>query len=161
MSTPRLGGQLEIRRPAPDLEDALVRFFEDLRAEGQTRWFHPHPFTAEAARERVLYSGKDVYCVAVVDGDVVGYGMLRGWDKGFVIPSLGIALHASARGIGLGKALMLLLHAEAKRRGASRIRLKVYPENATAIDLYRSLGYVFASDLEDGQLVGIKVLGSG
>jgi [ribosomal protein S18]-alanine N-acetyltransferase len=151
--------QLEFRRPAPDLERALARFFAHLHDTGEDVRFHPHPFTPEAARERCTYAGKDVYCVAVAGDLVLGYGMLRGWDEGYAIPSLGIAIHAGARGTGLGRALMLYLHAEATRRGAERIRLKVYPDNSAAVSLYRSLGYDFEAQLEHGQLVGYKRLG--
>jgi ribosomal protein S18 acetylase RimI-like enzyme len=147
--------QLEFRKPARDLVPALATFFAHLEASGESRRFHPHPFTAEEARERAEYRGRDVYCVAVAGGEVLGYGMLRGWDEGYAIPSLGIAIHASARGIGLGRAMMLYLQAEASRRGAARIRLKVYPDNAPAVRLYRSLGYEFSEVLEHGQLVGM------
>jgi ribosomal-protein-alanine N-acetyltransferase len=150
--------QLELRRPGPGLEEALARFFAHLRETGEEARFHPHPMTPDAARERCAYQGADVYCVALAAGVVLGYGMLRGWDEGYDVPSLGIAVHADARGIGLGRALMLYLHAEAARRGAERIRLKVYPDNAVAVDLYRSLGYEFAPGLERGQLVGYKPL---
>lgn len=158
MQPPNPGSQLEIVRPATAHEAALARFFADLHAAGVTERFHPHPFTPEAAHARCHYSGRDVYCVAVVDGAVLGYGMLRGWDEGYRIPSLGIAIHVSAQGMGLGRALMAYLHAEARRRDAPRIRLKVYPDNGPAISLYRSLGYVFAEALEQGQLVGFKEL---
>ena len=151
-------GQLEFRRVGPDLERALADFFEHLRSTGEEARFHPHPFTPEAARERAVYAGRDVYCVATADGVVLAYGMLRGWDRGFAIPSLGIATHAAARGTGLGRALMLYLHAEARRRGARQIRLKVYPDNRAAVELYRTLGYVFAEEREQGQLVGLKDL---
>jgi ribosomal-protein-alanine N-acetyltransferase len=151
--------QLELRRPFTGLEPALARFFAHLRESGEERRFHPHPFSPEAARERCSYDGRDVYCVAFVGDLVLGYGMLRGWDEGYAIPSLGIAVHADARGMGLGRALMLYLHAEASRRGARRIRLKVYPDNAAAVSLYRSLGYRFEDQLEDGQLVGYAQLG--
>jgi ribosomal-protein-alanine N-acetyltransferase len=159
-ATARDRGQLELRRPASDLEPALARFFAHLRDTGEEQRFHPHPFTAEAARERCAYRGADVYCVAVVGEVVLGYGMLRGWDDGWSVPSLGIAIHADARGLGLGRALMLYLHAEARRRGAERIRLKVYPDNAAAVTLYRSLGYEFGPELEQGQLVGYKRFGA-
>jgi ribosomal protein S18 acetylase RimI-like enzyme len=152
-------GQLEFRRVAPDLEQTLAEFFAHLRSTGEEARFHPHPFSPEDARERAAYTGRDVYCVAIADGVILAYGMLRGWDRGFVVPSLGIATHAAARGIGLGRALMLYLHAEARRRGAERIRLKVYPDNRVAVELYRSLGYVFADELEQAQLVGLKELG--
>jgi ribosomal protein S18 acetylase RimI-like enzyme len=150
--------QLEFHRIEPAVERGLAIFFEHLRSAGEEARFHPHPFTPEAARERAGYGGRDVYCVAMAAGVVLGYGMLRGWDQGYAIPSLGIAIHADARGIGLGRALMLYLHAEARRRGAQRIRLKVYPDNVTAVELYRSLGYVYEASLEQGQLVGFKDL---
>jgi [ribosomal protein S18]-alanine N-acetyltransferase len=153
-----LSSQLEYRRPAPELEPQIAEFFRHIHETGEAERFHPHPFTPEAARERCRYAGRDVYFVAVAGGNVLAYGMLRGWDEGYSVPSLGIAVHASARGLGLGRALMLYLHAEAARRGAERIRLKVYPDNATAVALYRSLGYVFADALEHGQLVGEKHL---
>lgn len=158
VDSPPFPGQLEFRRVGPDLESPLATYFAHIRASGEDAKFHPHPFTPEAAHERAAYRGKDVYCVAVAEGVVLAYGMLRGWDEGYAVPSLGIATHTAARGIGLGRALMLYLHAEAKRRGAPRIRLKVYPENAVAVELYRSLGYVYGDALEQGQLVGIKDL---
>ncbi len=157
MTSGVLGEQLEFRRPEPSLERGLAEFFAALVEAGDDEKFHPHPFTAAAAAERVRYQGKDVYCVAVEGERVLGYGMLRGWDEGYEVPSLGIAIHPSARGIGLGRALMLYLHTEARRRGAPRIRLKVYPENTVAVDLYRSLGYEFSA-VEQEQLVGFKSL---
>jgi [ribosomal protein S18]-alanine N-acetyltransferase len=151
--------QLELRRPAPDIEEGLVAFFEHLERAGETRRFHPHSFDRAAARERCDYSGQDVYCVATLGTLVLGYGMLRGWDEGYAVPSLGIALREEARGTGLARTLMLYLHTEARFRGAKQVRLKVYPDNVRAVALYRSLGYEFGETLEHGQLVGIKHLG--
>jgi ribosomal protein S18 acetylase RimI-like enzyme len=150
--------QLEIVRLRPALEGALAAFFVDLVATGEAGRFHPHPFTAEAARERALYDGLDVYCAAIAGRRVLAYGMLRGWDAGFEVPSLGIAVRAEAQGTGLGRLVMAYLHTEARRRGAARIRLKVYPDNVKAVELYRSLGYAFGPDLERGQMVGYKEL---
>jgi ribosomal protein S18 acetylase RimI-like enzyme len=41
---------------------------------------------------------------------IVGYGMLRGWDEGYSVPSLGILVRAEACGQGIGKLLMEHLH---------------------------------------------------
>lgn len=153
-----LASQLELTRPAPPGEEALAAFFQHLRESGADRHFHPHPFTREEARARCAYHGKDVYCVANAAGRTIAYGMLRGWDEGYAVPSLGVAVHAELRGTGLGRLMMGYLHAEARRRGAARIRLKVHPDNLTAIELYRSLGYEFLPATEDGQLVGFKSL---
>ena len=160
MTPAQLHEQLEFRRVAPDLERPLAEFFAALVSAGDDRTFHPHPFTPEAARERALYQGKDVYCLAVVGSRVLGYGMLRGWDEGYDIPSLGIAILSTVRGIGLGRALMQFLHAEARRRGAQRVRLSVYPDNTAAIALYRSLGYQFEPQTGPS-LIGFKALRDG
>jgi len=50
---------------------------------------------------------------------------------------------------------MSFLHLAAKRKGAEKIRLKVYKENGDAYLLYINMGYLFESE-EDGQLVGFK-----
>ena len=47
----------------------------------------------------------------------------------------------SYRGVGYGKAAMLLAEAEAHRRGLERIGLNVFGGNEIARNLYRSLGY--------------------
>jgi ribosomal protein S18 acetylase RimI-like enzyme len=89
----------------------------------------------------------------IQDSNVIGYGMLRGWDEGYVIPSLGIALDSSVRGRGYGTALMNFLHDIAKQRGAAKVRLKVDSKNLPAIELYRGLGYIFEPE-GDQDLVG-------
>ena len=149
---------LEFRALEPELGGALAGLFGALVASGDTVRFHPHPFTAEEAEARARYSGRDLYYVAVAGGRALAYGMLRGWDDGYEVPSLGIALHPEARGTGLARAFMLFLHAAARARGARRVRLRVYPDNAPAVTLYRSLGYRFTGE-EAGQLVGVVDLG--
>ena len=62
------------------------------------KFFHPHPFTTEAARERAAYTGKDLYYVVIEGDEILGYGMLRGWDEGYEVPSLGIVIHPAHRG---------------------------------------------------------------
>ena len=52
-----------------------------------------------------------------------------------------IAVEPPFRGRGLGREAMLLLEAEARRRGVERIGLNVFGGNARARALYRSLGY--------------------
>ena len=49
------------------------------------------------------------------------------------------------RGLGYGRAAMLLAEDEARRRGLTRIELNVFGGNAVARGLYRSLGYIETS----------------
>lgn len=150
-SHPRRG--LEIRRLTPADEAPLARFFEAIHAAGDDRFFHPHPFTPEEARRLATATGDDLYYILTDGAEMLAYGMLRGWDAGYEVPSLGIAVHPAARGQGWGHFLMHFLHAAARARGAKRIRLKVYPENQVARQMYERFGYRFTGE-EQGHLVG-------
>jgi len=141
----------------PEHAPALVAFFERLRAQGIEKHFHPHPLTAAEAQKRAATRGRDFYCVLMQGEVVIGYGMLRGWDEGYEVPSLGIVVDPAVQGHGHGRRLMEYLHATAHAREAKRIRLKVYPDNTRAIALYRSLGYEFQGP-EQGQLVGLLTM---
>jgi ribosomal protein S18 acetylase RimI-like enzyme len=141
---------LECRRLVPGMEPMLSQFLGALAAAGDQRFFHPHPFTAEEVQRLTHYDGDDLYYALCVGGRILAYGMLRGWDEGFEDPSLGIAVRPDARGVGLGRTLMLFLHAAARLRGARHVRLKVYTHNEAAVSLYRSLGYKFMPQ-GDGQ----------
>jgi ribosomal protein S18 acetylase RimI-like enzyme len=144
---------LEFRQVSARHEQGLGAFFGDLRARGDEQWFHPHPLTADHAARLAAYRGRDLYYVATRGEAVLAYGLLRGWDEGYEVPSLGIAVHPEARGRGLARSFMLFLHAAARQRGSHRIRLKVYPDNGPARRLYESLGYRLELGA-DGQLVG-------
>jgi [ribosomal protein S18]-alanine N-acetyltransferase len=139
----------------------LAQFFELLKARGIEQSFHPHSLTTDAAHERASYCGNDVYVVLCEADSVLGYGMLRGWDEGYDIPSLGIAIHPDAQDQGLGRLLMDFLRSAAKRRGANKIRLRVSPENRRAVSLYRSLGYEMAAEESSPYLIGFLDLSSG
>jgi len=137
--------------------DKLAVFFERIHTGSEDKFFHPHPFNREKAKELGHHQGGDLYFVQTMEKEICGYGMLRGWDEGYQTPSLGIFIHSDHRGKGLGKNFMVFLHEQAKRKRAKKIRLKVYPENTDAIHLYQKLGYSF-SKKEHGQLIGCFVL---
>jgi len=144
---------LECRRLGLEWIQPLMNFLHDLQEAGDKELFHPHPFTEDVITDLIKHVHKDVYCVLVEGRQILGYGMLRGWDEGFEIPSLGIAIHPAARGNGLGKVLMQILHVCAMRKGAATVRLRVKSENTRAANLYQHLGYEFRSE-EAGYLVG-------
>lgn len=151
---------LELIRLSPEWQEDLQRFLDDLKSGGDDVFFSPHPADADSIRRIAAYDGKDVYYLLVEQGKILGYGMLRGWDDGYSVPSLGLAIHPSARGQGLGKMLMVLLHLLASRRGADMVRLRVCVNNEKALNLYESLGYAFEEDRNQaGFLVGFKSLG--
>jgi ribosomal protein S18 acetylase RimI-like enzyme len=139
----------------PGHADAVRRFFASLALDTEAMvTFHPHPFTREHALTIAHYDGRDYYAGMLVGDEMVAYGMLRGWDEGYEIPSLGIAVSASHRGLGLGRGMMEHLHAVARDRGATTIRLKLYKTNTVAARLYRRMGYVL-SDHNEREWLGI------
>lgn len=145
---------VELREGGAALAAPLAEFFRRVKEAGDEARFHPHPLTPEEAERRVRYEGRDLY-YALTDGDrILGYGMLRGWDEGYAVPSLGIAVHPDERGRGLARLLMLFLHGAARKRGAERVRLTVDTDNDAALRLYRELGYAMQA-MEDGRLEGI------
>jgi len=148
---------LEFRRLRPEMTAALADFFRAFAAGPEHAFFHPHPMTDDEARRICAYAGRDLYYAACAGGRVVAYGMLRGWDEGFAVPSLGIAIAPASRGQGMARPFMAFLHAAAKQRGAAEIRLTVYGDNARAVELYRRLGYVFEPKNER-ELVGRRSL---
>jgi ribosomal-protein-alanine N-acetyltransferase len=150
---------LECRVLCVEWKQPLMDFLCALQEAGDSELFHPHAFTEEAIENVINQVRKDVYCVLAEGQQILGYGMLRGWDEGFEIPSLGIAIHPSARGTGLGRVLMHILHASARRKGATRVRLRVKPENTRATKLYEDLGYQLQYE-EAGYLVGFLDLGN-
>jgi ribosomal-protein-alanine N-acetyltransferase len=150
---------LEFAPLAPSHLSGLKALFASLVSRGDDHFFHPHPFTDDEAERLVRLRTKDLYAVASRGDTVLAYGMLRGWDEGYSVPSLGIALHPEARGSGLARAFMHYLHACARDRGAPSIRLKVYPDNTSAKSLYGSLGYQFQPTAGE-QLLGVLTWGN-
>ena len=129
----------------------------DLFAAIDHTYFHPHPLSHDEAERIATYRGRDVYLVHDADGRAVAYGMLRGWDLGYEVPSLGVAVRTDAYGLGHGRRMMAALHEIARQRGSRLVRLRVHPDNARARALYRSMGYVLVAT-ERGEDVMVLVL---
>lgn len=152
---------IEIRKLGRAEIDPLLRFLLTIESAGEAALFKPHPFSREALEGFCSRTSRDLYYVLIAGVEVLGYGLLRGWDEGYAVPSLGIAIHADHRGSGLAGALMEFLHAVARHRGAPAVRLRVDPSNARAIALYQRSGYRFAepADMSSGKLlVGTRQL---
>ena len=131
------GATMRIRRIVP----ADTGELGELLSRIDTTYFRPHPMTAEGAKRVASVRGQDLYLLGLIGDKPVAYGMLRGWDEGYLVPSLGIGVDRDRVHQGFGRAMMLALHEAARERGATRVRLRVHPDNAAAAALYRSLGY--------------------
>lgn len=117
-----------------------------------TTWFRPHDLGPDGARMVAGHAGRDVYLVGFLGHVPVAYGMLRGWDEGYRVPALGIAVRDGYRDRGIGRRMMRVLHRVVRQRGGDRVRLRVAEGNARARHLYRSMGYRQVG-VERGELV--------
>jgi GNAT superfamily N-acetyltransferase len=88
----------------------------------------------------------DASRIAFRDGEPVGLGNLgvRGEDAWIG----GVGVVPAARRSGIGEALMLALHEQARERGMRRVWLEVIVENTGAFALYEKLGYRTVRDVE-------------
>lgn len=78
---------------------------------------------------------------AAAPAEIVGYAGLLSLPGGLDGDIQTIGLVEGARGHGLGRELMRLLHREAARRGVHEMFLDVRVDNPVAQSLYRSFGY--------------------
>ena len=120
----------------------LMSLFNEISNSGDFKLFHPHSFEYNQAYKICNYKGRDIYIANIVENQIMAYGMLRGWDDGYDVPSLGIYVRKEARGSGIATWFMNELHDTAKKNGADKIRLTVEKDNYKAIELYKSLGYI-------------------
>ena len=73
---------LEFRQLVPDLRAQLEEFFLELHSNEDDKFFHPHPFTPEAADEICRRVGKDLYYAALAEDKILGYGKFKELNPG-------------------------------------------------------------------------------
>ena len=109
---------LEIRCLAAGMEESALDLLRAVAGEETGRFFTPHPFTRDAIVALASHPGKDLYYLLVDGSRSLAYGLLRGWNDGYAIPSLGLAVSPSARRQGYGVLMTHFLHAAARQEDA-------------------------------------------
>lgn len=146
---------IEIRGLAPGEEPAFHAVYE---ASFSNVWGHV-PMTFEEWWERRRGEGSDdlsLFFVAEQDGELVGEISCDERLGGGFVMTLGVL--PEARGMGIGRALLLLAFAEFWNRGVRRVALGVDAENETGAErLYESVGMRAAF----GAVLFEKSLGTG
>lgn len=148
--------RLEIVIPRSEHARPLSELFARIAIDPLSSRFHPHPFNMAEADRVCDHAGQDKYLALRLDERLIAYGLLRGWDEGFSVPSLGIYVEPEFHGSGAARLMMAHLHLTARLSGSQQIRLKVYSNNLPAYKLYVALGYDFSGPTDEGgQLVGV------
>ena len=146
---------MEIQHLSHEHIASLIEFHHKNKEE--FKYFTPHPFTKEALTNILATARLDLYYVVIYKGKVIGYGILRGMDEGYSIPSLGIAIHKQFYGNGVGTLLMEFLETTSRIRGYKKMRLRVFKDNIRAWKFYLKLGYKYEPYDKDSVL-GFKEL---
>lgn len=89
--------------------------------------------------------------VAIVDEQAVGYlGLHVGEGRQAHTARLGMMVHTSFQGRGVGSALMqAAVNLAENWLNISRIQLEVYPDNAAGLALYKKFGFEIEGTLRD------------
>ena len=122
------------------LNDSEIRFLTDTPAvtrEGQRRWFEGLP-------DRPDYKVWGL----LADGRPVGVCGIK-WIEGREGVYFGYIGEKDCWGRGIGRRMMELVEAEARKSGLDRLKLTVIQENERARRLYERMGY--AVDASDGR----------
>ena len=108
-----------------------------------------HPLRVYRARFRQSWTDNDAQIVAVAGDRVIGHLYIQRERHPVTrhIATLGIAVAAEFRSMGVGSALLVEAFRWARGVGVEKIVLSVYPHNTSAIALYRRFGFV-----EEGRL---------
>lgn len=122
-----------------DLEAVLAIYAEGLATRNAT--FETEVPTAAAMRARWL---PGLAWVAELDGEVVGWTAVSPTSTRACYAGVGessVYVAASARGRGVGKALLHTQVTEADAAGLWTLQTSVFPENRASLALHRSAGY--------------------
>ena len=136
---------IDMSRDVPQIIDLLKLVFgealelddqqllgDDVGAQFSSLFYRLNPATSRLANGFVW----------LAEGRIVGNVTLlptKAWDR-FLVAN--VAVHPNYRRQGIARAMMHAVTSAVKTRGGRAILLQVVKDNDSAIDLYRSLGYV-------------------
>ena len=129
--------QIRIRDLRPGDWPEVVRIFEEGIRAGAT-------FATEAPSWEAWDESHTLRVVAEADGEVVGWAALEPVSTRHVyrgVARSAVYVAGSARGRGIGRALMTELIAQAEREGIWTIEAGMFPENEASLALHRALGF--------------------
>ncbi len=139
----------EIADLSPDDAAALAALLGAQRAE-YVGPFHPFAFDEATIAAQLRARIRDRYWSLRRAGELAGFFMMRGLDRGFERPAFGIFVAEQHSGFGLAR--LALRHAldwaAAERIGA--VILTVAVENTRALQIYEDFGFRPTGQLADG-----------
>ena len=136
------------------IEDRIATLEEDIKNLAYIEnWFANHV-------------GRYVVIVAEEDGIIVGWASLNPYSQRCAyagVADLSVYIRRTARGKGVGSALLLKLQEVARQHGFHKMVLFTFPFNQAGQGLYRKMGYrevgVFKNQgILDGQFIDVMAM---
>jgi DNA-binding MarR family transcriptional regulator/GNAT superfamily N-acetyltransferase len=122
----------------PDARRCIAAYFAELDRRSESGF---DPSAGISAEPHELRPPAGVLLLAYLRGEPVGCGALKHHHRGpSEIKRMWVA--DSARGVGIGRRMLVELERRASERGARAVRLETNRNLTEAIALYRSAGYV-------------------
>jgi RimJ/RimL family protein N-acetyltransferase len=149
----RDGGSVVIRRATP--QDAEVHIANTNAIAGERVYLMTETFARpvdEIERQfRDADPSAELWLLAELEGRVVGGANFRRgrWTKNAHTADLGVALLPSARGRGIGEALLREGFGWARSVGIRKLKLGVFASNERALAFYLKLGFVVEARLKN------------
>src|SRR5215213_6501534 len=141
----------------------LETFFVQNDVPQVTETFTAFPLNAEITHFITEQPHKDKYYLLLLDGQPVGFSMLRGFDEGYSVPSFGIFIDHRFQGRGFGKKLLQVTVEEARQMGCEKVRLSVFGRNAAGLRIYKAFGFreierslMISNGITDEKIIMIK-----
>ncbi|MEQ1861199.1 MAG: GNAT family N-acetyltransferase [Chthoniobacteraceae bacterium] len=104
--------------------------------------FHPFTFAAGPIRERITAAIHDRYWALIVDEELTGIFMLRGFDAGYTRPSFGVYVASRHAARGLARLALQFSLAWCRLNSVESVMLKVHPQNSAARRVYIDAGFI-------------------
>lgn len=140
--------EIDISQLHADEASSLARLLAE-QADDYMHGFFPFAFDAESLQKRLVEAKADQYWSLRWQGKLAGFCMLRGLDEGYERPSFGVFVAEDFAGKGLSTAGLEHALGWCREQGIGELMLKVDPENARAVTIYRKAGFVIAGKCPD------------
>lgn len=129
---------------SPDTLALTKKLFAKLCDDPATQLhFRPHPLTDAHAEHLCNVAREDYYLIGLWGMEPVAYGILRGWDSGYKVPSVGMAVVQDQRSRGFATAIVQKMITVARDRQAEKILVHVDKTNVHSRRVFDKLGFVF------------------
>jgi len=147
------GNNLAIHPLASDDAAALSSLLRSQTGE-YARFFRPFSFDTNTIADVLANVRQDVLMGLYWQGRMVGFFMLRGWNEGYDVPAFGILIDERFRGCGLEMLSLETAKVVCRFRGASRMMIKMHPDNISAKGVARKTGFIQSGvEAESGNLI--------